>query len=172
MTEASLGAEEQLLDALCRHATQMINAGLGPSRRVHVQAGELSVEIEWSGAGSSAAAAAVAAAVPPPLPTTVGFESSASTPTSTSGAGDEAGTFTIRSPMVGTFYRASEPGAPPFVEVGDRVDVGQQVGIVEAMKLMNPIEADRPGRVLEFLVENQDVIEFDQPLILVALQDA
>ena len=67
--------------------------------------------------------------------------------------------------MVGTFYRASAPGEPPFVDVGDRVQVGQTLCILEAMKLMNEIEADVSGEVVEVLVDNGTPVEFDQPLI-------
>ncbi|MCL9758707.1 hypothetical protein MXD95_005465 [Frankia sp. AiPa1] len=66
------------------------------------------------------------------------------------------------------FYRAPEPGKPPFVTEGDLVRAGQQVGIVEAMKLMIPIEAERPGRVVRVLVEDASAIEHDQPLFLLA----
>jgi acetyl-CoA carboxylase biotin carboxyl carrier protein len=81
---------------------------------------------------------------------------------------DEAGTFTLGSPSVGMFYRASEPGAAPFVAEGDTVRAGQQVAIVEAMKLMIPIEADRPGRIVRVLVEDATAIEHGQPLFVLA----
>lgn len=71
----------------------------------------------------------------------------------------------VRAPMVGTFYRAPTPEDPPFVEVGDRVQVGQTLCILEAMKLMNEIEAEVSGEVAEILVENGTPVEFDQPLI-------
>ena len=67
--------------------------------------------------------------------------------------------------MVGTFYHASEPGADPFVSVGDLVSAGQQVGVVEAMKLFNAIDADQPGRVVEVLVPNATAVEYGQRLI-------
>jgi acetyl-CoA carboxylase biotin carboxyl carrier protein len=73
----------------------------------------------------------------------------------------------VRSPMVGTFYRCPEPGSPPFVSVGDLVSEGQQVGIVEAMKLMNRIDADASGRVTEILVPDATSVEYDQPMIAV-----
>ncbi|MCS6997081.1 MAG: acetyl-CoA carboxylase biotin carboxyl carrier protein [Casimicrobiaceae bacterium] len=72
----------------------------------------------------------------------------------------------IKSPMVGTFYRAAAPGAKPFVEVGDTVSVGQTVCIIEAMKIMNEIEADRAGVVKAILCENGQAVEYGQPLIL------
>jgi acetyl-CoA carboxylase biotin carboxyl carrier protein len=71
---------------------------------------------------------------------------------------------TVTSPFVGTFYRAHSPEAPPFVEPGSVVRKGQVLCIVEAMKLMNEIEAEAPGRVLEVLVQNGSPVEFGEPL--------
>jgi acetyl-CoA carboxylase biotin carboxyl carrier protein len=76
----------------------------------------------------------------------------------------------LTAPTVGVFYRAPEPGAAPFVETGDLVNPGQQVGIVEAMKLMIPVEADRGGRVAEVLCADATGVEFGAPLF--ALIDA
>jgi len=73
----------------------------------------------------------------------------------------------IKSPMVGTFYRAPAPDAPPFVEVGQDIDVGQVVCIIEAMKLMNEIKSEAAGHVVEVLVQNGDPVEFGQPLFSV-----
>jgi len=73
----------------------------------------------------------------------------------------------IKSPMVGTFYRAPSPESPPFVEVGQNLDVGQVVCIVEAMKLMNEIKSEIKGKVIEALVENGHPVEFGQPLFLI-----
>ena len=69
--------------------------------------------------------------------------------------------------MVGSFYRAPSPGAAPFVEVGQSVKVGDVICIVEAMKMMNQIEADKAGVVGEFLVEDGEPVEFDQPLLTI-----
>jgi oxaloacetate decarboxylase alpha subunit len=74
---------------------------------------------------------------------------------------------TIASPMVGTFYRAPAPDADPYVEVGDMVEVGQTVCIVEAMKLMNEIESEVRGRVVQILPENAQPVEFGQKLFLI-----
>ena len=73
----------------------------------------------------------------------------------------------VKSPMVGTFYRASSPTAKAFVEVGQSVKVGDTLCIVEAMKMMNQIESDKAGVVKEILVENQDPVEFDQPMFII-----
>ena len=72
----------------------------------------------------------------------------------------------ITSPIVGTFYRAPSPGAAPFVEVGDTVKKGQVIGIIEAMKLLNEVEADQDGVVTGFAVENGQPVEFGQPLLI------
>lgn len=73
----------------------------------------------------------------------------------------------VKSPMVGTFYRASGPEEAPFVEVGDRIRTGQTVCIIEAMKLMNEIEAEVFGQVMEILVQNGEPVEYGQPLMRV-----
>jgi acetyl-CoA carboxylase biotin carboxyl carrier protein len=74
---------------------------------------------------------------------------------------------TVKSPMVGSFYRASSPEAKSFVEVGSKVSVGDTLCIIEAMKMMNQIESDKAGVVTAILVNNQDAIEFDQPLFVI-----
>jgi acetyl-CoA carboxylase biotin carboxyl carrier protein len=74
----------------------------------------------------------------------------------------------VKSPMVGTFYRSASPGAKPFVEVGDSVQVGDTLCIIEAMKLMNEIESDKSGVVKQVLVENGQPVEFGQPLVVIA----
>jgi acetyl-CoA carboxylase biotin carboxyl carrier protein len=73
----------------------------------------------------------------------------------------------VTSPMVGTFYRASSPGASPFVEVGQQVNAGDTLCIIEAMKLLNQIEADKSGTVKAILVENGQPVEFGQPLFVI-----
>ena len=73
----------------------------------------------------------------------------------------------IKSPMVGTFYRAPAPEAPPFVESGQEIEPGQVLCIIEAMKLMNEIKAEVKGRIVQVLVENGQPVEFGQPLFLV-----
>ncbi len=79
-------------------------------------------------------------------------------------AAERDGLHPVRSPLVGTFYRAPAPGEEPYVEVGDRVKAGEVLCIVEAMKLMNEISADVSGEVVEVLAENAEGVEYDQPL--------
>lgn len=105
-----------------------------------------------------AAAAAAPAAAPAPAP-------AAAAPAPAAPA-EPAGK-TIKSPMVGTFYRSSSPGGKAFVELGQTVKEGQPVCIIEAMKIMNEIEADVGGRVTRILCENGQAVEFGQPLFVV-----
>ena len=102
------------------------------------------------------APAAAPAAAPAPAPA-----GSAPAP-----AAEQAGT--VKSPMVGTVYLSSEPGAAPFVSVGQQVSEGDTLLIVEAMKVMNPIAAEKAGTVKAILVENAQPVEYDQPLVVVA----
>ena len=88
-------------------------------------------------------------------------------PTSTAPTAEESRRVVIKSPMVGTFYRAPAPDAPPFVEVGQDIEVGQVVCILEAMKLMNEIKSEVAGRVVDVLTENGAPVEFGQPLFVV-----
>lgn len=73
----------------------------------------------------------------------------------------------VKSPLVGTYYEASSPDSAPFVKVGDKVNKGQVLGIVEAMKLMNEIESEFDGTVKEILVENEQMVEFGQPMFVI-----
>jgi len=73
----------------------------------------------------------------------------------------------VRSPMVGTYYASASPDAPAFAEVGKHVNAGDTLCIVEAMKMMNQIEADKSGVIKEILAQNEDAIEFDQPLFII-----
>lgn len=104
-------------------------------------------------------------AAPPPAPTPVA--QSATTETKA----DEAPTFsghTVNSPMVGTFYRSPSPSSPAFIEVGKQVKVGDVICIVEAMKMMNQITADKAGTIEEILLEDGEPVEFDQPLVTIS----
>jgi acetyl-CoA carboxylase biotin carboxyl carrier protein len=75
---------------------------------------------------------------------------------------------TVKSPMVGTFYRSSSPGAPAFVEIGAQVKEGDTLCIIEAMKILNEIEADKSGTVTQILGENGQAVEYGQPLFIIA----
>ncbi|EHX6292466.1 acetyl-CoA carboxylase biotin carboxyl carrier protein [Salmonella enterica subsp. enterica serovar Larochelle] len=91
----------------------------------------------------------------------------AATPAMEAPAAAEISGHIVRSPMVGTFYRTPSPDAKAFIEVGQKVNVGDTLCIVEAMKMMNQIEADKAGTVKAILVENGQPVEFDEPLVVI-----
>ncbi|MBI3502130.1 MAG: acetyl-CoA carboxylase biotin carboxyl carrier protein [Bacteroidetes bacterium] len=80
---------------------------------------------------------------------------------------DESKYITIKSPMIGTFYRSSSPDKPAFVNVGDEIKKGQTLCIIEAMKLFNEIESEHAGKIVKVLVEDASPVEYDQPLFLI-----
>ncbi|MEW2378883.1 biotin/lipoyl-containing protein [Micromonospora sp. NPDC047812] len=143
--EAGHGVDA-VLAGLRRHARHLVAELAGPLRRVRLRNGDTVLEVEWHDAPAGAAPAAAPPGPPPPV-------------------APRPDRYAVRSPIVGTFYRASEPGAAPFVAVGDLVRPGQVVGIVEAMKLMNEVTADRGGRVVEVLAADGHPVEYDQPLV-------
>ena len=107
-----------------------------------------------------APSAAPATPAPPPV-------SSAAAPPVPAAAAPEEGLQSVKSPIVGTFYEAPSPGAPPFVKVGDTVEVGQVLCIVEAMKLLNEIESDAAGEIVKKLATNGQPIEYGQELFVI-----
>ncbi len=130
---------------------------------IEIKEGEEAVRISRASSAVPAMVAAPVAAPPAPAPATpapVAEDKPAAAAPATSGN-------VVNSPMVGTFYRAPSPSAPPFVEVGTHVKVGDVVCIVEAMKMMNQIEADHAGVVEAILIEDGEPVEFDQPLITI-----
>jgi acetyl-CoA carboxylase biotin carboxyl carrier protein len=105
----------------------------------------------------------MAAPVAAPMPSTAG---AAATSSAEAAPSAEEGHL-IKSPMVGTFYRAATPGGKPLVDVGQAVRAGEAICIIEAMKIMNEIEADVAGSILKVLVENGQAVEFGQPLFVI-----
>lgn len=137
---------------------------------LEIREGEESVRISR---GQRAAAAPVHTYIHQPMPTAPAHH--AATPTAPVSEAvvakkDEPASsgHAVKSPMVGTFYRASSPGSQPFVAVGQKVKAGDVICIVEAMKMMNQIEADRAGVVEAVLLEDGQPVEFDQPLVIIA----
>ena len=100
----------------------------------------------------------------PVVPAPAALNSAASAPSAARETAEESGLHLVRSPIVGTFYEAPSPGAPPFVKVGDTVAAGQVLCIIEAMKLMNEIESDGTGEVAKKFVSNGQPVEYGQPL--------
>jgi len=134
---------------------------------LEITEGEESVRINRGAPAGSAPMPMQYAAAPAPAPAPVAAAPAAPAAAEESPANDIPAGHTVKSPMVGTFYRASSPTAKAFVEVGQKVNVGDTLCIVEAMKMMNQIEADKAGVVKVILVENQDAVEFDQPLFVI-----
>ncbi|MEV6599704.1 biotin/lipoyl-containing protein [Actinoplanes sp. NPDC051346] len=143
-----------LLEQMRRSVAAMAGDAATPLRRVRLSLGAATVEVEWESRVS---------AEPQPLPVSATAPATAIL--------QAPGEHTVTSPLVGTFYVTPEPGAAPFVKVGDPVVAGQQIGIVEAMKLMNPVEADRSGTVLRLLAGSGDAVEYEQPLLVIAVTD-
>ena len=129
---------------------------------IEVEDGERRIRVARkisAAAAPVAFAAPIAAASPAPAPV------AATAPAVAAAPADHPGT--VKSPMVGTAYLSAEPGAAPFVAVGAKVSAGQTLLIVEAMKVMNPIQSPRAGTVTAVLVDNGQPVEFDQPLVIV-----
>jgi len=128
---------------------------------LEIQEGEERVRITRAGAPNTQTVMLHAApqAAPAPTPAPVAPAEPAAPPAPEG--------HTVKSPMVGTFYRSASPGAKPFVEIGDTVAQGDTLCIVEAMKLMNEIEADQAGTLKAVLVENGQAVEFGQPLFVI-----
>lgn len=132
---------------------------------LEITEGEESVRIGRYGPASSQPAPAPATYTPPPAEARPAAE-----PTSAPAAPDnepELDGYIIRSPMVGTFYRSPAPDADPFVEVGDNVSPSDTVCIIEAMKMLNQIDAEISGQVSKILVGNGEPVEYDQPLFVI-----
>ena len=111
---------------------------------------------------------APAPAASPPAAQAVPVSSAAPAPASAQGEAPTAlEGHIVKSPMVGTFYRSGSPGAKPFVEVGDTVKAGQPICIIEAMKLMNEIEADKDGVIKAIMVENGQPVEYGESLMMI-----
>ncbi len=131
---------------------------------IEINEGEESVRISRYGSGAQMAAPVqqFAAVAPAPIAAAPAAAETESTTDSPAISGH-----TVDAPMVGTFYTASAPGTPDFVKVGDSVSEGDTVCIIEAMKILNQIEADKSGTVKAILVENAQPVEFGQPLIVI-----
>jgi len=156
--------DQDQLKTLCEEASSLVGRLPKGLSRVKLSAGEYKVELEWE--------IAPAAAAPGAVPTYAAPIAGAAAPVDGGAEAAPDNRHAVVAVLVGTFYRQGEPGAPPFVEVGDVVEEGQDVAIIEAMKVMNHIQADRAGRVAEILVENGEMVEFEQRLIILEPLDS
>ncbi|WP_052440900.1 acetyl-CoA carboxylase biotin carboxyl carrier protein [Streptacidiphilus anmyonensis] len=154
VTDADAGAETgAVLDAVCRSVTQLARSAPEPPRRIRMQDGQTTVEVEWPDPPR-------AGGVPDALGTLAG----AGLPGDPAVLGDDPRSY-VRAPMVGTFYHASAPDEAPFVRIGDVIRPGQPVGVLEAMKMMSTVTAETGGRVVEMIAPNAQPVEYDQMLI-------
>ncbi|MBK4770706.1 MULTISPECIES: acetyl-CoA carboxylase biotin carboxyl carrier protein [Pantoea] len=134
---------------------------------LEISEGEESVRISRSPANVGYPMMQQAYAVPAPQPALAAAVAPATAPVAAEAAKPEVSGHIVRSPMVGTFYRTPSPDAKAFVEVGQKVNAGDTLCIVEAMKMMNQIEADKSGVVKAILVESGQPVEFDEPLVVI-----
>lgn len=130
---------------------------------LEISEGEESVRISRGATVMQAAPAPALTAAPAPAPAPAVIPASAPAVE----AAPVVSGHTVRSPMVGTFYASSSPDSPAFVELGQHVNAGDTLCILEAMKMMNQIEADKSGVIKQILAVNEDAIEFDQPLFII-----
>ncbi|MGP3952934.1 acetyl-CoA carboxylase biotin carboxyl carrier protein [Streptomyces sp. 7N604] len=142
------------LDSVCRSVMELARAAPRPPLRIKLQQGHMTVEMEWPDT-----AAAVS-----DEPPEEGVPEAGPPPVAPVPVAQDAHLYLL-APTVGTFYHAPEPGAPPFVSVGDVVRPGQPIGILEVMKMMSTIEAEAAGRVVELLVQDGCSVEFQQRLV-------
>jgi acetyl-CoA carboxylase biotin carboxyl carrier protein len=164
MAEETSGAEGMMVDTdLVRQLAELLNES--DLSEIEVQDGVRRIVVKRKLAQAQVYAAApqqpAPAAAPPPPPQTA----AQTLATEELAAANHPGA--VKSPMVGTVFLAGEPGAKPFVQPGDRVEAGDTLLIVEAMKVMNPITATRSGTVKQVLVIDAQPVEYDQPLVIV-----
>lgn len=145
--------ETETVHLVLKEAKDLVRTleGTGVSR-VRIEAGSFTIEVERASGVVVGAVAGVPAGGTPAVP---------------AAATAAPGVMPVVAPLVGVFYHAASPGAPPFVQVGDTVERGQVVGIVEAMKVMNEVTSDYRGVVTEILVENGEAVQYEQRLLLI-----
>ncbi len=135
---------------------------------IEIKEGEESVRISRNSARAAVQMAHAPIYAPPPMPAVPAPAPAASPAPAAEPVAAQPSGHVVKSPMVGTFYRSPSPTSPPFAEPGQSVKVGDVICIVEAMKMMNQIEADKAGTLQTFCVENGEPVEFDQPLFTIA----
>ena len=148
-----------MLAEVCQHAARLLSRMDAQPRSLHVQAGDVAVDIEWPEPQRNG--------TPPRPGSSASTEAAVTVPDDPGRDGQRP---VLAAQAVGVFYRCPEPGADPFVREGDVVTAGQQVAIIEAMKLMLPVEAERAGRIVEVLKGDGESVEYGEPLF--ALADA
>ena len=162
--DAAMKAKElqELLDFIAK-------SGLN---KVNIETEEFKISVQREPGTKQIVSMSAAPAAPQPAPaaaqlTIAPAAPAAPTPPAAAEATGATSYTPLKSPMIGTFYRSSGPDAPMFAQVGDVVEKGQVICIIEAMKLFNEIEAEQGGRIVKVLVENATPVEYDQPLFLI-----
>jgi acetyl-CoA carboxylase biotin carboxyl carrier protein len=182
MTDAPGAGEatwHDTLRLLREEVSSLVKTIPGPVANVSLRVGECALEVTWADRASTAenapaGAPAVTAVAAEPAPAGSegrGSEGRGSEGRGSEGPGADGRVKVVVAPLVGTFYAAPEPGAAPFVRVGDRIEAGQTVGIVEAMKLMNHVTTDWAGVAVEVLAGNAEPVEFGQALLRIEAED-
>ncbi|GAA3960636.1 hypothetical protein GCM10022407_04440 [Hymenobacter antarcticus] len=158
--DASMKAKElqELLDFIAKSGLNKVN--------IETEEFKISVQRDPNTKQIVSMAAPAAAAAPAPAAAPVA-SALAAAPAPAAAEAPAGNTKSLKAPMIGTFYRSSGPDTPSFVQVGDMVEKGQVICIIEAMKLFNEIEAEESGRIVKALVENATPVEYDQPLFLI-----
>ena len=158
---------QELLDFIAKSGLNKVNIET-EEFKISVQREPSYKPIISAGAPAAAAAPAPAAQFQPQPGAPALAQPAATVPAITEPAAAPSPSYqSLKAPMIGTFYRSSSPESPLFVQVGDVVEQGQVICIIEAMKLFNEIEAEQAGRVVKVLVENASPVEYDQPLFLI-----
>ncbi len=134
---------------------------------VNIETNDLKISVKRYGTAAPVAAAPAPVAAPIAAAPAPVAAAPAAAPAPVAAEAPASNLITVKSPMIGTFYRSGSPDAPSFVEVGTEIKPGKVVCIIEAMKLFNEIESEVSGRIVKVLVENATPVEFDQPLFLV-----
>ncbi|HEX8659119.1 MAG TPA: acetyl-CoA carboxylase biotin carboxyl carrier protein [Hymenobacter sp.] len=151
---------QELLDFIAKSGLNKVN--------IETEEFKISVQRDPNTKQVVSVAAPVAAPAPVLAPVAAAPAAPAAAPAAPAPAEAAGGNYKpLKAPMIGTFYRSSGPDAPVFVQVGDTVEKGQVICIIEAMKLFNEIEAEESGRIVKVLVENATPVEYDQPLFLI-----
>lgn len=145
--------ERSVIAAVRQAALELLESLPGRPERLRVSAADVTVDLDWR---------TTPAAAPPPIAAAPAAPDAVAEPQA---AESRPNVHQVCAPSVGTFYHAPAPDAEPFVAVGDTVIAGQQIGIVEVMKLMLPVEADRAGRVVEMLIADGRPVEYGEPLV-------
>ncbi|MFI1966538.1 acetyl-CoA carboxylase biotin carboxyl carrier protein [Streptomyces pathocidini] len=150
---------ETTLESVCRQVRELTRSAPTQPRRIRLRHGQTTVEVQWPNPEQPPGQA--------PAPSATGLPAAAANHPPGQKQRQEEELRYVTAGRVGTFYRCPEPGAPPFVTVGDVVRLGQTVGLIEVMKMLFPIEADTDGRIVEILISDTACVEFNEPLITI-----